>query len=321
MRVLVTGGAGYIGSHTIRTLTKQGHEPVVYDDFSTGHKTSVKGYDCIVADIANQEKLRVALRGVDAVMHFAAFSCVPESATNPQKYFENNVGSGLALLRSVLEAGISYFIFSSTCAVYGLPSQIPISENTPRIPINPYGASKLCFENALEAYHAAYGLRFVCLRYFNAAGAAENGDIGELHEPETHLIPRALEAAMNGTELDVYGSDYPTVDGTCIRDYIDVSDLAEAHVLALGHLADGGPSGVFNLGTGSGHSVLEVLSTVEQITGRFCTRRPGDPAVLIADSARAMRTLNWQPQRSLRDMVATAWKFMQAHQQTSLQLH
>ena len=317
MRVLVTGGAGYIGSHTVRRLARNGHEVVVYDNLSTGHAFLARGFECIVADLADREKLAAALQGIGAVMHFAAYSCVDESMTNPQKYFENNLRSGLALFNAILEAKTPYFILSSTCAVYGHPLQIPISENAPRIPINPYGASKLALEHALEAYSAAYGLRFVTLRYFNAAGADETGEIGELHQPETHLIPRALEAATGSqTQFDIYGSDYPTADGTCVRDYVHVNDLADAHVLALEYLVRDGKTAAFNLGSGRGYSILEVLSTVEKVTGNtlqkhFCPRRPGDPPVLVADPQRALQLLHWEPSRSLHDMVATSWNWMQ----------
>jgi UDP-glucose-4-epimerase GalE len=250
-------------------------------------------------------------------MHFAAHAYVGESVENPRKYFQNNVVAALSLLNSALDTGIRRFVFSSTCAVYGIPGQIPITEQMPREPINPYGASKLCFENALEAYSCAYGLRSVILRYFNAAGADESGEIGEVHEPETHLIPLALAASTdNGPELQVYGSDYPTEDGTCIRDYIHVNDLADAHVRALQHLENGGDSLAINLGTGRGHSVLEVIQAAENATGRpvrrkIGPRRPGDPPVLVADPAKAQRMLGWTAKRNLADIVSTAWTWMQ----------
>jgi UDP-glucose-4-epimerase GalE len=267
-----------------------------------------------VGDRASVEK---ALRGINAVMHFASDSVVAESVADPQKYFENNVQSGIGLLSAVLQARTPYFIFSSSCAVYGMPHQIPIPEDAPRLPINPYGASKLAMEHALESYGVAYGLRFVNLRYFNAAGADESGEIGELHEPETHLIPRALRAASGASpQMDIFGIDYPTPDGTCIRDYVHVNDLAEAHILALEYLVQGGPSAAFNLGTGGGASVLDVLAAVEKTTGRTlckqaCPRRAGDPPVLLADSQRARQILNWRPQRTLNEIVVTAWKWQQ----------
>ena len=317
MRVLVTGGAGYIGSHAARLLARQGHEVVIYDNLSTGHRFLADGFPCVIGNIADPKKLVPALNGVEAVMHFAAHAEVAESAQNPRKYFENNVVSGLALLNAVVEAHVPFFIFSSSCAVYGLPQELPIPENTPRLPINPYGASKLVFEHTLEAYGKAYGLRFVSLRYFNAAGADESGKIGELHRPESHLIPRALEAAAGAREeLEIYGTDYPTSDGTCIRDYVHVNDLGEAHRLALEYLRSGGESTSLNLGSGTGHSILQVLSMVEEVTGctpgrRFSPRRAGDPPVLVADPQRARQLLGWKPSRSLREMVATAWKWMQ----------
>jgi len=236
---------------------------------------------------------------------------------NPRKYYRNNVEGGLSLLNSVVDAGNKHFIFSSTCSVYGAPTKMPITEESPRVPVNPYGISKLFFEEALESYDAAYGLRFASLRYFNAAGADESGEIGECHEPEPHLIPLALRAAAGfGGELQVYGTDYPTPDGTCIRDYTNVMDLAEAHVMALQHLIAGKPSLTVNLGTGQGSSVKEVIATVEEVTGKkvphkIVPRRPGDPPALVADPAKAQQILNWKAKRSLRDSVATAWKWMQ----------
>jgi len=252
------------------------------------------------------------------VMYFAAHHFVGESMTNPRKYFRNNVEGGLSVLNTVLDAGKNTVIFSSTCAVYGSPAKMPITEDAPRFPINPYGVSKMFFEQALEAYGAAYGLRYASLRYFNAAGADESGDIGECHEPEPHLIPMALRAAAGfGPELQVYGADYPTPDGTCIRDYTHVVDLAEAHVKALQHLLAGNPSFTVNLGTGQGSSVKEVIASVEEVTGRkvptkIVPRRPGDPPALVADPTRARQLLRWTTTRSLRDSVATAWKWMQS---------
>jgi UDP-glucose-4-epimerase GalE len=271
----------------------------------------------IVGDIADSEKLAQAMKRVDAVMHFAAHAYVGESVVNPRKYFQNNVEAALVLLNTALDCGVRKFIFSSTCAVYGSPSKIPITEDLPREPVNPYGVSKLFFENALESYNNAYGLRFASLRYFNAAGADESGDIGECHDPETHLIPLALAAsAGTGPELHIFGSDYPTPDGTCVRDYIHVNDLAEAHVLALQHLLDGGDSFAANLGTGQGYSVKEVLAAVKHATGNSVPchagpRRPGDPPILVADPARANRLLGWQATRSMADIVASAWKWME----------
>jgi UDP-glucose-4-epimerase GalE len=315
--ILVLGGAGYIGSHAARALQRSGYEVVLYDNLSTGFRRMAQGFELVEGDIADEAKLRPVLARVDAVMHFAAHAYVGESVENPRKYFQNNVVGALSLLNSVLDAGIRRFVFSSTCAVYGIPEQIPITEQTPREPVNPYGASKLFFENALEAYSRAYGLRSVSLRYFNAAGADESGEIGELHDPETHLIPLALAAsAANGPELQIHGSDYPTPDGTCLRDYVHVNDLADAHVRALQYLGKGGDSLAINLGTSRGHSVLEVIRAAESATGRpvrrkIGPRRPGDPPILVADPAKAQRVLGWTAKRNLADIVSSAWAWMQ----------
>jgi UDP-glucose-4-epimerase GalE len=316
LAILVTGGAGYIGSHAARALRSSGYDVLLYDDFSTGCRRLAHGFELVHGDIADDAKLRPALASVDAVMHFAAHAYVGESVENPRKYFQNNVVAALSLLNSALDSGIHRFVFSSSCAVYGIPGQIPITEETPREPVNPYGASKLFFENALVAYRRAYGLRTVSLRYFNAAGADESGEIGEIHEPETHLIPLALAACTaDGSTLQVYGSDYPTPDGTCVRDYIHVSDLAEAHVRALRYLESGGDSLAINLGTGRGHSVLEVIRAAEHATGRqvrltMGLRRPGDPPMLVADPAKAQRVLGWTARRELDDMLSSAWTWM-----------
>ena len=321
MIVLVIGGAGYIGSHAARTLKRRGHEVVIYDNLSTGHAFLAEGFELIVGQIADTSKLAPTMRRVDAVMHFAAHAYVGESVGNPRKYFRNNVEAALALLNICLDCGVRKFIFSSTCAVYGVPSKIPITEDNPRLPVNPYGVSKLFFEQALEAYDQAYGLRFAALRYFNAAGCDESGEIGELHEPEPHLIPSALQAVTGARpELELFGTDYPTPDGTCIRDYIHVNDLAEAHVLALEHLANGGSSVALNLGTGRGFSVKEVLDVVEKVTGRpvptrVAPRRAGDPPALVADPTRAQTLLQWKATRSLEQIVTTAWKWMQSSRQ------
>ena len=319
MRVLVTGGAGYIGSHAARELARNGHSVLIYDNLSTGHRFLADGFDLVEADLRDSAAAASALRGADAVMHFAAHAYVGESVEDPRKYFENNVRSALSFLNVALDAGIKIFIFSSTCAVYGVPRDIPIAETAPREPVNPYGATKLLFENALEAYSEAYGLRSARLRYFNAAGADESGEIGELHDPEPHLIPCTLQTAAGlRHHLDIFGTDYPTRDGTCIRDYIHVNDLAQAHVRALEFLAAGGPSTALNLGTGQGYSVLELVSIAEEITGRaiskqICPRRPGDPPVLVADASRAYKTLKWKPSRSIRDIVSSAWNWMQVN--------
>jgi UDP-glucose-4-epimerase GalE len=324
--ILVVGGAGYIGSHAARALRRSGYEVVIYDNLSTGFRRLAQGFELVEGDIADEARLRPALARVDAVMHFAAHAYVGESVADPRKYFGNNVAGALRLLNSALDAGIRRFVFSSSCAVYGVPGQIPITEETPREPVNPYGTSKLFFENALEAYGRAYGLRSVSLRYFNAAGADDDGKIGEMHDPETHLIPLALAAsAANAPALQIYGSDYPTSDGTCVRDYIHVNDLADAHVRALQYLEthhleksrdENGGSLAINLGTGRGHSVLEIIQAAESATGRqvrraIGPRRPGDPPILMADAAKAQRVLGWRAQRNLADIMASAWAWMQ----------
>jgi UDP-glucose 4-epimerase len=315
LSILVVGGAGYIGSHTARALRRRGYEVIIYDNLSRGHAFLADGFDLIVADLADQAQLSRAMSRVDAVMHFAAHSQVGESVQKPRIYFQNNVELGLTLLNCALDAGVRRFVFSSTCAVYGVPQIVPITEDTPRQPVNPYGTSKLFFENALEAYDRAYGLRYMSLRYFNAAGADESGEIGELHDPETHLIPAALKAITGERgQLELFGSDYPTPDGTCVRDYIHVNDLAEAHVLALKELEAGKSSAALNLGTGVGCSVKEVISMIEEVTGskvprRVAARRPGDPPVLVADPSRARSLLQWQAKRSLREIVETAWQW------------
>jgi len=317
MVVLVVGGAGYIGSHTARALKRSGHEVIVFDNLSTGFQVLAAGFELIKADMLDAAALAAVLPRVDAIMHFAAHAYVGESVTNPRKYFRNNVEGGLALLNVALEAGVKKIIFSSTCAVYGRVDKVPIDENTVREPVNPYGVSKLFFEHALEAYDWAYGFRYASLRYFNAAGADDSGEIGELHDPETHLIPLALSAAAGtGPELHVFGSDYPTPDGTCIRDYIHVNDLASAHVKALEHLAAGKESFAVNLGTGTGASVQQVISSVQEATGKrvpykMGPRRAGDPPALVANPARAQSLLDWKAERNLRDIVATAWRWME----------
>jgi UDP-glucose-4-epimerase GalE len=315
--VLVVGGAGYIGSHTARALKRAGHEVIIFDNLSTGFARLATGFELVKGDILDSAALAKVLPRVDAIMHFAAHCYVGESVTNPRKYFHNNVEGGLSLLNAALDAGVKKIIFSSTCAVYGEPAKVPIEENTVRNPVNPYGVTKFIFEQALESYDRAYGIRFANLRYFNAAGADESGEIGELHDPETHLIPLALRAAAGlGPELNVFGSDYPTPDGTCIRDYIHVNDLASAHVKALEHLAAGKESFAVNVGTGNGHSVQEVISAVEDVTGKkvprkMGPRRPGDPPALVANPAKAQALLNWKATRGLRQIVENAWNWME----------
>jgi UDP-glucose-4-epimerase GalE len=317
MRIVVTGGAGYIGSHTARALCRKGHEVIIYDNLSTGHASFAKGFRFLVGDIGDKPRLLRALSGADAVMHFAACASVAESVSDPGKYFDNNVRASLCLLDAVRQLRVPYFVFSSSCTVYGRPRATPITEETSCEPINAYGVSKLFFERALEAYQEAHGLRFVSFRYFNAAGADESCEIGELHNPETHLIPIALEVAAGAhPRLQIYGNDYPTRDGTCLRDYVHVNDIADAHLRALDYLLSGGKSGVMNLGTGKGYTVNEVISAVETVTGRVvetvnCPRRPGDVAELVADASRAEMILLWRPSRSLNSIIASAWEWYQ----------
>ena len=320
MQILVVGGAGYIGSHTSHALRRSGFDVLIYDNLSTGHRALAHGFEFIQGEIADIGRLARAVYRADAVLHFAASAYVGESVTDPRKYFRNNVESGLALLNTCLSCGVRKLVFSSSCAVYGTPNALPITEDCPRQPVSPYGASKLFFEHALESYDSAYGLRYASLRYFNAAGADDSGEIGELHTPETHLIPIALEAALGIRDtVPVFGNDYPTPDGTCIRDFVHVSDLADAHVLALQHLLREGESLALNLGTGRGHSVQEVVRVVESITEseiplEWQWRRTGDPPQLVADPQRAERDLGWKARRSLEEMVASAWKWASKQQ-------
>lgn len=314
MAVLVVGGAGYIGSHTAHVLRRRGYEVIIYDNLSTGYQRLAEGFELVVGELDDAAKLAPLLRRSDSVMHFAAHALVGESVEDPKKYFRNNVVAALSLLDSVMESRVRKFIFSSTAAVYGNPRRVPIQESDPQQPVNPYGATKLAFEKALEAYSVAYGLRFVSFRYFNAGGADAQANIGELHQPETHLIPIILQAMMGRrAALEIFGDDYPTADGTCIRDYIHVTDLAEAHVLGLEYLSKA-ESTIMNLGTGKGHSVREVVQSAERVTGqkvptRIGSRRAGDPAELVADPSLAERLLEWKARRSLDEIIASAWKF------------
>jgi UDP-arabinose 4-epimerase len=304
--ILVTGGAGYIGSHACKALSRVGYRPVVYDNLSRGHPSAVRWGPLIEGDLADRERLETVLRSerVEAVMHFAAYAYVGESVRDPALYYRNNLGGSLALLDAMRAAGVAQIVFSSTCATYGNPQSVPIREDAPQLPINPYGETKLAIERALRWYGEAYGLRSAALRYFNAAGADPDGEIGEAHDPETHLIPLAVATALGRREcLDVYGTDYPTPDGTAIRDYIHVQDLAEAHVRALAHLEAGNPSLALNLGTGRGYSVSEVIAATETESGRpvrrrETPRRPGDPPALVADPTRAQAILGWRAQIS-----------------------
>jgi UDP-glucose-4-epimerase GalE len=302
--VLVSGGAGFIGSHVCKELSRAGFHPIVFDRLTEGRREFVKWGPLEEGDIRDEVRLREVLSGhqVDAVMHFASSIVVGESVLDPQKYYENNVGGSLSLLSAVREAGIKYFVFSSTAAVYGMPDRLPIDEDHPKNPINPYGVTKLLIENALRDYSRAYGLCAVALRYFNAAGADPEGELWEAHDPETHLIPNAVRAAVDpGYALKLFGNDYSTPDGTCIRDYIHVRDLARAHVAALMRLPQWTSFQAFNLGIGKGFSVLEVIRAVEQKFGKkvkieISPRREGDPPVLLADSKRAREMLSWKPE-------------------------
>ncbi len=323
MRVLVTGGAGYIGSHACKHLAAAGHDVVVYDNLSTGHADLVRWGMLEQGDIRDGRRLRQVFREhpIDAVMHFAAFSCVGDSVRDPGAYYANNVGGTLSLLRAMCDAKVDRMIVSSTCAVYGQPDQVPIDETAPLGPVNPYGATKLAMELMCRDFEAAHGLRTVALRYFNAAGADPEGRIGERHDPETHLIPRVF-MAINGEapEISIFGTDYDTEDGTCVRDYIHVDDLAAAHVAAVHHLAEGGASDAFNLGTGDGYSVRQVIEAARRVTNREIpvvegARRPGDPARLFADPGKAQRALAWSATSSSLDhIIDTAWAWYQAEQ-------
>ena len=306
MNILVTGGAGFIGSHTCKALSKAGYQPVTFDNLSTGHAESVQWGPLIVGDLGDHSALRSLFRRFQfsGVIHFAASAYVGESTEHPGKYYRNNLVNSLNLLDAMVEGGVPSIVFSSTCATYGVPSRTPISEDHPQNPCNPYGETKLAVERALNWYRSAYGLNYVILRYFNAAGADPDGDIGEVHDPETHLIPIVLDAATGKKDyVRVFGYDYPTSDGSAVRDYVHVTDLADAHVKALSLLNQGSTAEAFNLGTGQGTSVLEVIEHVETAVGqrvpvKMEARREGDPPELIADSSKALRGLLWTPQYS-----------------------
>ncbi|AWI60426.1 UDP-glucose 4-epimerase GalE [Sinorhizobium fredii] len=317
-RILVTGGAGYIGSHTAKLLRLEGFEPVTYDNLTTGNRSSVRWGPFIEGDVLDSAHLIEVIERYepDAVIHFAASAYVGESVADPAKYYHNNVGGTLSLLDACRRTGLGRVIFSSSCATYGVPAVLPIDEATPQEPINPYGRTKLIAEHMLSDYAGAFGLSYVALRYFNACGADPDGDLGEWHDPETHLIPRALMAAAGRIgQLDVFGDDYDTADGTCVRDYIHVADLAQAHVLAYRHLAEGGKNLALNLGSGRGFSVREVLSAIGAVTGRdvpvaIRPRRAGDPPILYADAKLAREVLGFTPQYSdLETIVRTAAPF------------
>jgi len=319
---MVTGGAGYIGSHTVAELLARGEDVVVVDSLETGHREAVLGgklYECDLRDEAAMRKV-FQENDIEAVIHFAANSLVGESMSKPAKYFHNNVYGTLCLLERMEEAGVNKIVFSSTAATYGNPERVPIEESDRTEPTNAYGETKLSMERMMRWFDHAHGIKFVSLRYFNAAGAHENGLIGEDHRPETHLIPVVLQVALGQREaISMFGDDYPTPDGTCIRDYIHVMDLADAHVLALEKLRGGGDSGIYNLGNGTGYSVREVVEAVRRVTGhpipaKVEPRRAGDPAILVASSARTMSELGWNPKRTeLEAIIASAWSWHQAH--------
>jgi len=305
----------------VKELIRRGHFPVVYDNLQTGHAEAVSGASLIVGDLADPEKLNEIFRSypIQSVLHFAADCLVGESVKNPLKYFNNNVKNSLQLLETMIKYGVKTIVFSSSAAVYGEPDEVPILEDHPCCPTNPYGETKWIFERTLQAFQTSGKIEFIALRYFNAAGADPAGELGEDHAVETHLIPLVLQAALSGKTVSIFGSDYDTSDGTCIRDYIHVSDLAEAHLLALQRLADGGGSGIYNLGNGNGYSVREVLATAERVTGRrirfvTATRRDGDPARLVAGAGRIRRELGWTPRLpGLETMIRTAWDWHRNH--------
>lgn len=321
MRVLVTGGAGYIGSHAVRLLAGARHDVWAYDNLSLGHRRAVPDGLLIEGQLSDRPRLVEVLRErrIEAVMHFAAFASVGESVSDPARYYENNVVASLNLLEAMRAAGVMRMVFSSTTATYGVPERVPITEDEPQRPINPYGFAKLVVERALADYAAAYGLGYAALRYFNAAGASADGALGEDHDPETHLIPIVLEVALNKrSHVTIFGDDYPTPDGTCIRDYVHVDDLGAAHVLALEKLAAG--QGLkLNLGTSQGNSVLEVIEACRRVTGhaiptQIGPRRPGDPPTLVADSQLAQRVLGWRPRYTdIESIVRTAWQWHASH--------
>ncbi len=323
MNVLVVGGAGYIGSHCVRQLGAAGHRPVVLDNFVYGHREALRPEVAVYeAELGDEAAVGRVLREekIDVVMHFAAFCYVGESVTDPLKYYFNNSVATLHLLRVMLAAGVKKFIFSSTCATFGVPATLPIHENLPQAPINPYGQTKLDIENALKALAVAHGLSFAAFRYFNAAGAAEDGTIGEDHSPETHLIPVAIDVATGRRpHLQLFGTDYPTPDGTCLRDYVHVDDLSRAHIAVFDRLGTPGTQLFYNLGTGAPTSNRAVIRAVEKITGKpvkviESPRRPGDPHALYADSAKAQRELGWRAKfPGIESIVATAWKWHASH--------
>jgi UDP-glucose 4-epimerase len=317
MSILVAGGAGYIGSHVCKMLSNKGYDVIVYDNLSHGYKSFAKWGEFIPGDISDEQLLDNVFKhyNIEAVMHFCAYIEVGESVKDPQKYYINNVSNTVSLLKVMLKNNIKKFIFSSTAAVYGHPERIPIKEDDPKNPINPYGRSKWMVEQILEDYDKAYGLKSIRFRYFNAAGADEEAEIGEAHNPETHLIPLILDAALGVREdIKIFGTDYDTKDGTCIRDFIHVNDLADAHIKGLEYLLNGGETDYFNLGSGDGYSVREVIEAVKRVTKTNfkvveADRRPGDPPYLIANSEKARKKLGWSPKYSLEEIIETAFKW------------
>ena len=320
--VLVTGGAGYIGSHAVKALRARGETVVVFDNLSQGHRAATAPASVLVeGDIHDTARLKAAIETYrpDAVMHFAAWLSVGDSVKDPVGYYHNNVTGALSVLEAMVQTGVKHLVFSSTCAIFGLPEQTPIHEDLPKAPINSYGETKLAIELALPHYERAYGLKAIALRYFNAAGADPDGELGEDHAPEIHVIPRAIDTALGRGKFAVFGDDYPTPDGTCLRDYIHVSDLASAHILAVDALRGGARSNRYNLGNGRPTSVRDVIASVERVTGKkvpyeLGPRRDGDPAILFASSERVKTELGWQPQfEDLDVIVETAWRWRESH--------
>lgn len=319
--IIVVGGAGYIGSHAVRDLAKRGFTPIIIDNFITGNKEIAEKLNVKICEgnIADQKFLKAVFNEhrPQAVMHFAAHAYVGESVSDPLKYYRNNVAATISLLEVMRDTNVNKMIFSSTCATYGVPEKLPITEDTPQNPINPYGFGKLAVERILLDCDRAWGLKSVIFRYFNASGAAADGMIGEMHDPETHLIPLVIKAALQGETLSVFGNDYPTADGTCIRDYIHVEDISDAHIRGLEYLNDGGVTEVFNIGTEKGNSIKEVINCVEKLSGKkvphkFETRREGDPPILVASATKLRQKLNWKPKYTeINDVIATALNWHQ----------
>jgi len=315
--ILVAGGAGYIGSHVCKMLKKMGFNVFIYDNLSHGYKFLAKYGEFVLGDVGDRRQLELVLKNykIDVVMHFCAFIEVGESVQNPRKYYDNNLYNTINLVDTMLDCGVNKLIFSSTASVYGMPERVPIDEDDKKDPTNPYGRTKWMIEQLLKDYSDAHGLRYVAFRYFNAAGADPEGELGEAHEPETHLIPLVLDAALGiRKSIKIFGTDYPTSDGTCIRDYIHVNDLADAHIKGVEYLLNGNPSNYFNLGNGKGFSVREIIDTVKKVTGKDfpveeVERRPGDTALLIAKSEKARKVLGWKPEYGIEEIITHAWNW------------